>query len=53
MFKGTPEFDRAKGTAVAAVLEAIGARFNATTWFDRTNYYETIPSDELETALAI
>ena len=53
MFKGTPEFDRAKGTAVAAVLEAIGARFNATTWFDRTNYYETIPSDQLETALAI
>ena len=28
-----------------AVLESIGARFNATTWFDRTNYYETIPSD--------
>jgi zinc protease len=53
MFKGTPEFDRAKGTAVAAVLEAIGARFNATTWFDRTNYYETIPSDQLETALSI
>jgi len=53
MFKGTPEFDRAKGTAVAAVLEALGARFNATTWFDRTNYYETIPSDALETALRI
>jgi zinc protease len=53
MFKGTPEFDRARGTAVAAVLEALGARFNATTWFDRTNYYETVPSDALETALAI
>jgi len=53
MFKGTPEFDRARGTAVAAVLEALGARFNATTWFDRTNYYETLPSDALETALAI
>jgi zinc protease len=53
MFKGTPEFDRAKGTAVAAVLDAIGARFNATTWFDRTNYYETIPSDRLDVAIAI
>jgi zinc protease len=53
MFKGTPEFDRAKGTAVAAVLESLGARFNATTWFDRTNYYETVPSDALETAFAI
>jgi zinc protease len=53
MFKGTPEFQRAKGTAVASVLEALGARFNATTWFDRTNYYETIPSDQLEVALRI
>jgi zinc protease len=53
MFKGTPEFQRAKGTAVASVLEALGARFNATTWFDRTNYYETIPSDQFEVAVRI
>jgi len=53
MFKGTPEFQRAKGTAVASVLEALGARFNATTWFDRTNYYETIPSDQFEVAARI
>ena len=53
MFKGTPDFQRAKGTAVAAVLEALGARFNATTWFDRTNYYETIPSDQFEVAARI
>jgi zinc protease len=53
MFKGTPDFDRSKGTAVAAVLEALGARFNATTWFDRTNYYETLPSDRLDMALRI
>jgi zinc protease len=53
MFKGTPEFQRDKGTAIAAVLEALGARFNATTWFDRTNYYETLPSDCLATAARI
>ena len=53
MFKGTPEYRREKGTAIAAVLEAIGARFNATTWFDRTNYYETIPSDRLEIAVKL
>jgi zinc protease len=53
MFKGTPEFQRAKGTAVASILEALGARFNATTWFDRTNYYETIPSDQIEMAVRI
>jgi zinc protease len=53
MFKGTPQYRRDRGTAIAAVLEAIGARFNATTWFDRTNYYETIPSDQFETAVRI
>ena len=53
MFKGTPEYNRESGTAIAAVLEAIGARFNATTWFDRTNYYETIPSDHLEVAVRL
>jgi zinc protease len=53
MFKGTPEFNRERGTQIAAVLESVGARFNATTWFDRTNYFETVPSDELELSLRI
>ncbi len=53
MFKGTPDYNREKGTAIAAVLEALGARFNATTWFDRTNYYETLPSAELSVAVKI
>jgi zinc protease len=53
LFKGTSEFNRESGTAIAAVLEAIGARFNATTWFDRTNYYETIPSDRLEVVVRL
>src|ERR1700692_3306915 len=53
MFKGTPDYNREKGTAIAAVLEALGARFNATTWFDRTNYYETLPSAELGVAVKI
>ena len=53
MFKGTPRYNRERGTAIAAVLEALGARFNATTWFDRTNYYETLPSARLEVAMRI
>ncbi|HEY6928565.1 MAG TPA: pitrilysin family protein [Thermoanaerobaculia bacterium] len=53
MFKGTAEYDRRRGSAIASVLESIGARFNATTWFDRTNYYETLPSDKLEIAMRI
>ena len=53
MFKGTAEFNRDRGTQIAATLEAIGARFNATTWFDRTNYFETVPSDQVELAMRI
>src|SRR5213075_1073548 len=33
-------------------LEKIGATdWNGSTWFDRTNYYETVPKSELERAL--
>jgi len=32
-------------------LQAVGASLNATTWCDRTNYYETVPSHHLELAL--
>jgi zinc protease len=53
MFKGTREYRREKGTAIAAVLDRLGARFNATTWFDRTNYYETVPSSELDAVLKL
>lgn len=52
-FKGTPTFNKANGNAIFNVLQGIGARMNATTWYDRTNYYETIPSDKIELALHI
>ncbi len=32
-------------------LMAQGGRLNATTWFDRTNYFETVPTGALELAL--
>lgn len=32
-------------------LQAAGATGNATTWFDRTNYYETVPVGALDLAL--
>jgi zinc protease len=51
LFKGTPTFNRAKGTQVAATLQRVGADYNATTWYDRTNYFETVPSDALELAV--
>jgi zinc protease len=51
LFKGTPTYNKTKGTQVAATLQRIGADFNATTWYDRTNYFETVPSDALELAV--
>ena len=51
MFKGTPTFNKEKGTQIAATLQNIGALMNATTWLDRTNYYENIPNDHLELAV--
>jgi zinc protease len=37
-----------------ALLESVGAHsLNASTSFERTNYYETVPSDQLELALAV
>ena len=53
MFKGTPSFNKERNTQIAATLQKIGADFNATTWYDRTNYYETVPSDRVELALRL
>ena len=47
MFKGTPRFNEADGTDYSTTMERIGARSNATTWFDRTNYYATLPSEHV------
>lgn len=51
MFKGTEKFQRAKGTGIDQLLERSGAVYNATTYLDRTNYYENMGSDQL--ALAV
>ena len=32
-------------------IERVGGSANATTWFDRTNYFETVPSHSLDLAL--
>jgi zinc protease len=53
LFKGTPTFNKNKGTQIAAVLQKQGAVFNADTWFDRTRYYEMLPSDQLELAVQL
>jgi zinc protease len=53
LFKGTPTFNRQRGTQIAATLQRVGADYNATTWYDRTNYFETVPSDALELAVRL
>ena len=53
MFKGSRNFNKEKGTAIWTELQNIGAQINATTWNDRTNYFEVVPSEHLERAIAI
>ena len=48
LFKGTPTFEN-----IPALLNEKGARFNGTTWLDRTNYYETLPASDENLKLAI
>ncbi|HYD83438.1 MAG TPA: pitrilysin family protein, partial [Opitutus sp.] len=53
MFKGTPAFNREKGNSVDQFLERVGGIYNATTGFDRTNYYANIGNEHLEGYMAI
>ncbi|HEY9495962.1 MAG TPA: pitrilysin family protein [Intrasporangium sp.] len=48
MFQGSRNV--ASGEHFSALMNE-GARLNATTWFDRTNYFETIPVGALDLAL--
>lgn len=50
LFKGTRVFKKGQ---IAQVLGRNGARFNASTSYDFTNYFETYSSDRLEMGLAI
>lgn len=53
MFKGTDRFNKQTGTSVFNVLQRVGAEVNATTWFDRTNYYELLPKEHLPLAIEV
>ncbi|MDT0630604.1 pitrilysin family protein [Rubrivirga sp. S365] len=53
MFKGTERFNRDLGTSVFQTLQAVGGQINATTWYDRTNYYALLPSEHLELAVEV
>jgi zinc protease len=56
LFKPTANFGVKKGTkSPVEVLNGLGADFNGTTWYDRTNYYATFPANDanLNTMLAL
>ena len=53
MFKGSESFNDAKGNSIKQMLEHVGGQFNATTSFDRTNYFATIGRESLEGYIAI
>lgn len=53
MFKGTERFNKQAGTSVFNVLQRVGAMVNATTWMDRTNYFELLPKAHLPLAMEI
>jgi zinc protease len=48
MFQGSANV--ASGEHFSALMAA-GGRLNATTWFDRTNYFETVPRGAMDLAL--
>ena len=48
MFQGSRHVAKAEHIAL---IQAAGGTMNGTTWLDRTNYFETVPSHELELAL--
>jgi predicted Zn-dependent peptidase len=48
MFQGSAHVKKAEHIAL---IQGAGGTMNGTTWLDRTNYYETMPSHQLELAL--
>ena len=48
MFQGSENVEKGQHFSL---VQAAGGTLNASTWLDRTNYYETLPGHELEMAL--
>ncbi len=53
MFKGSENYNDAKGNSVKQYLESIGGEYNANTWLDRTAYFAEVGSENLEGYMAI
>jgi zinc protease len=53
MFKGSARFNKEQKASIFDLLHPVGAQANATTWLDRTNYFNLVPLTHLETAAEI
>lgn len=53
MFKGSEHYNDPAGNSIKQYLERVGARFNATTSYDRTNYFATLAPRALAGYIAI
>lgn len=53
MFKGTERYHKRAGSSIFETLQRVGAKVNASTWLDRTNYFEMLPTQHVPLALDI
>ena len=53
LFKDSELYNKANGKSITDHLEWMGALMNATTWLDRTNYFELLPAERVGEALAM
>lgn len=53
LFKDSENFNKQNGNPIMDYLERFGALMNASTWLDRTNYYEVVPKENFTKALAM
>lgn len=53
LFKDSKNFKKANGKSPTFYLEEMGASMNATTWLDRTNYFELLPKERAAEALTL
>lgn len=53
LFKDSEHFNKDNGKSFFSYLEQFGAQLNATTWVDRTNYFEVLPREHAEEAFAV
>ncbi len=53
LFKDSEHYTVANGKSITGYLEWMGAVMNATTWLDRTNYFELLPRERVGEAVAM